>query len=67
MKKFISIFMATVLSLSTMGIFASAAESDFKISDAVIVIAEDMSITDNYAANRLKYYLDEIKIGRAHV
>lgn len=63
MKKFISIFMVTVLLLSTMGIFASAAESDFKISDAVIVIAEDVSITDNYAANRLKYYLDEITGG----
>lgn len=63
MKKFISIFMVTVLLLSTMGIFASAAESDFKISDAVIVIAEDVSITDNYAANRLKYYLDKITGG----
>lgn len=63
MKKFISVFMVTVLLLSTMGVFAGAADSDFNISDAVIVIAEDASITDNYAANRLKYYLDKITDG----
>lgn len=60
MKKFISIFMAMVLLLSAMSIIANAVDSDFDISDAVIVIAEDVSITDNYAANRLKYYLDKI-------
>ena len=39
MKKFISIFMAMVLLLSTMSIIANAVDSDFDISDAVIVIA----------------------------
>lgn len=63
MKKLISIFMATVLLLSTVGFIANAADSDFDVSDAVIVIAEDVSITDNYAANRLKYYLDKITGG----
>ena len=39
---------------------AFAEENGFRVKDAVIVIETDASITDNYAAERLKYYLDEI-------
>lgn len=38
----------------------SAAEKGFSVADAVIVLSENASITDSYAASRLKYYLDEI-------
>lgn len=62
MKKVFCTLIALLLLLGT-AVFASAADNETKITDAVIVIAEDASITDNYAAQRLKYYLDEITGG----
>ncbi len=62
MKKAFCTLIALLLLLGT-AVFASAADNETKITDAVIVIAEDASITDNYAAQRLKYYLDEITGG----
>ncbi len=55
--------MIALLLLLGTAVFASAADNETKVTDAVIVIAEDASITDNYAAQRLKYYLDEITGG----
>ena len=62
MKKVFCTLIALLLLLGT-AVFASAADNETKVTDAVIVIAEDASITDNYAAQRLKYYLDEITGG----
>lgn len=60
LKKFVSILCTAVMILSVVTVaFADSAET-FKVSDAVILIGEDASITDNYAAERLRYYLDEI-------
>ena len=38
----------------------SASENSFYVSDAVIITPENPSITDKYAAERLKYYIDKI-------
>ncbi len=62
MKKVFCTLIALLLLLGT-AVFASATANETKVTDAVIVIAEDASITDNYAAQRLKYYLDEITGG----
>lgn len=60
-KKAASIVCASVLLLSVFSCVAFAENNKkFNVSDAVIVISENAGITDNYAANRLKYYLDEI-------
>lgn len=58
-KKLISIALTLVTVFSAFS-FAYADENGFSVSDAVIVVAADASITDKYAAERLKYYLDEI-------
>ncbi len=58
-KKFLSIALALVIIASSFSL-AFAADNGFEILQAVIVTDSDASITDNYAANRLKYYLDEI-------
>ena len=63
MKKLISIILCAVLSASAFAVTGSAAEALFDVANAVIVIGENASITDNYAAERLKYYLDEITGG----
>ncbi len=61
-KKLISIALALVIIASSFSL-AFAADKSFEISQAVIVTDADASITDNYAANRLKYYLDKITDG----
>lgn len=62
-KKFVSILLVSALFFSLFTVSVSAAESGFEIKKSVIVISENASITDTYAANRLKYYLDEITGG----
>ncbi len=62
MKK-IACVLLTLLLLFCLAAAAGAAEAQPNITDAVIVIAENPSITDSYAAQRLKYYLDRITGG----
>ena len=62
-KKAASAVLAIILMLSAFtAAFAESVEAS-SAADAVIVISENASITDSYAANRLKYYLDEITGG----
>ncbi|MBO5858369.1 MAG: hypothetical protein J6R20_01135, partial [Clostridia bacterium] len=56
-KKLISIVLALITVFSSAP-FAFADENVSNLTDAVIVIDSDASITDNYAAEKLKYYLD---------
>ena len=59
-KRFVSAVLVCVIVLSLCAIPVSAAETGFSVADAVIVLSENASVTDNYAVSRLKYYLDEI-------
>ena len=59
-KKIICVILVCAIALSLCVIPVSAAEKGFPVADAVIILSENASITDSYAANRLKYYLDEI-------
>lgn len=63
MKRFVSILLISLLVFSLFTVSVSATESGFEINEAVIVTSENASVTDVYAANRLKYYLDEITGG----
>ena len=56
-KRFVSAVLVCVIVLSLCAIPVSAAETGFSVADAVIVLSENASVTDNYAASRLKYYL----------
>lgn len=62
MRKFLSMFFSVILIFSLFTV-AFAAEDGFDVADAVIVIPQNASETDAYAAQRLKYYLDEITDG----
>lgn len=59
-KRAISIATAFVMLLLTVVLPSSASGKGFMVADAVIVVSESASITDKYAAERLKFYLDEI-------
>ena len=63
MKNFLSMFFSVILIFSLFTV-AFAAEDSFNVADAVIVIPQNASETDAYAAQRLKYYLDENDIER---
>ncbi len=63
MKKFISILLAIVIIVSVFPMSAFAAEEKFSVADAVIVVASDLAATEKFAAEKLKYYLDEITGG----
>ena len=65
-KKILSIIMATVIIMSTV-VVSFAASGEFDVTKAVIVTPSDATITDAYAAERLKYYLDEITGGEIAV
>lgn len=60
LKKLICIILTVIITVSAFAVTGSAAEKVFDVTQAVIVIDENASITDNYAAQRLKYYLDQI-------
>ncbi len=62
-KKFISIILVFCMSLSLFVFEGFSAENSFDVTKAAIVKAANASITDNYAAERLKHYLDEITGG----
>lgn len=59
-KKFTSFILISALVISLFTVSVNAAETGFVVSEAVIATRENASITDKYAADRLKYYLDEI-------
>lgn len=63
MKKFICIILTLLTLFSLFTVSVSAAESGFEIKNSAVVISDSASITDTYAANRLKYYLDKITGG----
>ncbi|MBR0350196.1 MAG: DUF4838 domain-containing protein [Clostridia bacterium] len=59
-KKFLCICLTLIMLASLFAVSSSAAELGFDVSEAVIVISQNANKTDKYAAERLKYYLDEI-------
>ncbi len=60
MKKLLSILLAGVMAVMAFAMPSFAAEKENLLADAVIVISAEASATDNYAAGRLKHYLDRI-------
>lgn len=60
MKKFLCVVLAVVIGALSLPLSAFAAESGFKVYESVIVVSAEASATDNYAAQRLKHYLDRI-------
>lgn len=62
-KKVVSFIAAAVFALGAAAVASAESESGFAVDGASIVISENASVTDNYAAERLKYYLDEITGG----
>lgn len=63
MKKVICMILALVVFMMSLPLTVLAAETAVELKDAVIVVSDAASITDNYAAERLKYYLDKIMGG----
>lgn len=59
-KKLTSFILISALVILLFTVSVNAAETGFEVSEAVIATHENASITDKYAADRLKYYLDEI-------
>ena len=60
MKKFLCVVLAVIIGALSLPISALAAENEFKVYKSVIVVSANASATDNYAAQRLKHYLDRI-------
>lgn len=58
MKKLLFVLVGVIMLVSSLALGASAAESGFDVTNAVIVAGE--SATDKYAASRLEYYLEQI-------
>lgn len=63
MKKGICIVLVACLLMASLPFTVLAAKTEFFIKEAVIVVPDEPTITDKYAAERLKYYLDEIMGG----
>ena len=61
MKKILCFIITAFLIVNCFVFSVSASENSFYVSDAVIITPENPSITDKYAAERLKYYLDKIE------
>lgn len=59
MKKIISVLLALTFAFS-MCVTASAQGDAFRVADAVIVVGNNASDTDLYAAQKLEYYLEKI-------
>ncbi len=62
-NKALCLLMSLLLFVSSFAFAVSASEISFDVKNAVIITPENPSITDKYAAERLKYYLDEITGG----
>ena len=67
LRKILSILLIFLLSISVVSISVSAEESAFNIAKAVIITAGNPTITEKYAAEKLKYYLDKIIGGNVSV
>ncbi len=67
MKKLVSIICAAVMIISAVTVVFADSADGFAVSDAVIIIDENAGITDNYAAERLKHYLDGITGGNIEI
>ena len=59
MKRFLAVLLTISISFS-LCVFASAADATFRVADAVIVVGENATPTDLYAAEKLEYYLEKI-------
>ena len=66
-KKFLCICLTLIMLASSFAVASGAAELVFDVSEAVIVISQTANKTDKYAAERLKYYLDEITGGNIQI
>ena len=66
-KRIVSLILAVITVMLLFTVPVSAAETGFAVKDAVIVLPENAGITDTYAAERLKYYLDEITSGNIEI
>lgn len=66
-KKSICVILSFVLLFSALSFTSSAEENVFDVCNSVIVISENASTTESYAAQRLKYYLDEITGGNIEI
>lgn len=66
-KKFLSVVIAVITALLSAPLSSYAVESGFDVANSVIVISETVSATDNYAAQRMKYYLDKIIGGNIEI
>ena len=62
-NKALCLLMSLALLLSSFLFSVSASEKSFEVENAVIITPKNPTITDKYAAERLKYYLDEITGG----
>ncbi len=60
MRKVICFMLVAVMVIMTFALPAHGAESGFSIDKSVIVISSEASLTDSYAAEKLKFYLDKI-------
>lgn len=60
MKKILCVVLAVIIGALSLPLSALAAENGFKVYESVIVVSANVSATDNYAAQRLKHYLDRI-------
>ncbi len=61
--RILSFMLAVIMIFTSFAFSGSAAENEFDVTDAVILISQNATITENYAAERLKYYLDDITDG----
>ena len=60
MKKVVCMILTLLVFMMSLPLTVFAVQTDIRLDNAVIVVSDDASITDNYAAERLKYYLDKI-------
>ena len=67
MKKIIALLICAVMLLLMLPVTSFASEGEIALKDAVIAVAEDATITEKYAAERLSYYLSQIVGGEIAV
>ncbi len=67
LKKILSVVIAMIMTAVSLPLAAHASDGGFEVSKAVIVVPENASLTDNYAAQRLKHYLDRIIDGNIEI
>ena len=60
MKKILSLVIAVIIGALSVPFSAFATENGFKVYESVIVVSDDASATDAYAAQKLAHYLEKI-------